>query len=44
VIREIELLVDAGVGHIALNFDTVAELRRFVAEVLPSVRLERLDA
>jgi alkanesulfonate monooxygenase SsuD/methylene tetrahydromethanopterin reductase-like flavin-dependent oxidoreductase (luciferase family) len=43
VIREIELLVDAGVEHIALNFDTVAELRRFVAEVLPSVRLERLD-
>jgi alkanesulfonate monooxygenase SsuD/methylene tetrahydromethanopterin reductase-like flavin-dependent oxidoreductase (luciferase family) len=43
VIREIELLVDAGVKHIALNFDSVPELRRFVAEVLPSVRLKRLD-
>jgi alkanesulfonate monooxygenase SsuD/methylene tetrahydromethanopterin reductase-like flavin-dependent oxidoreductase (luciferase family) len=43
VIREIELLVDAGVKHIALNFESIAELRRFVAEVLPSVRLEPKD-
>jgi alkanesulfonate monooxygenase SsuD/methylene tetrahydromethanopterin reductase-like flavin-dependent oxidoreductase (luciferase family) len=43
VIREIELLVDAGVKHIALNFDNLLELRRFVAEVLPNVSLEPTD-
>lgn len=42
VIREIELLVDAGVKHIVLSIDTIEELRRFVAEVLPRVRLERV--
>jgi hypothetical protein len=41
LIREIELLVDAGVKHIALNFDAVAELRRFVTDVLPDVHFER---
>jgi alkanesulfonate monooxygenase SsuD/methylene tetrahydromethanopterin reductase-like flavin-dependent oxidoreductase (luciferase family) len=40
VIREIEQLVDVGVKHFALNFDAVGELRRFVVEVLPKVRLE----
>jgi alkanesulfonate monooxygenase SsuD/methylene tetrahydromethanopterin reductase-like flavin-dependent oxidoreductase (luciferase family) len=40
VIREIERLVDVGVKHFALNFDEVAELRRFVDEVVPNVRLE----
>jgi alkanesulfonate monooxygenase SsuD/methylene tetrahydromethanopterin reductase-like flavin-dependent oxidoreductase (luciferase family) len=42
VIRELELLVDVGVRHFALNFDTLTELRRFVDEVVPHVRLERL--
>ncbi len=41
VIREIELLVDVGVKHIALNFETVEELDRFVNEVLPSVRVQK---
>ena len=41
VIREIELLVDLGVSHIPLAFDNTAELRRFVDEVVPHVRLER---
>lgn len=40
VIREIELLVDVGVKHFALNFDTLAEVRRFVDEVVPNLRLE----
>jgi alkanesulfonate monooxygenase SsuD/methylene tetrahydromethanopterin reductase-like flavin-dependent oxidoreductase (luciferase family) len=39
VIREIEQLVDVGVSHIALNFDDLAQLRRFVDEVVPNVRL-----
>jgi len=40
VIREIETLVDVGVRHFPLSFDSVAELRRFVDEVVPNVRLE----
>jgi alkanesulfonate monooxygenase SsuD/methylene tetrahydromethanopterin reductase-like flavin-dependent oxidoreductase (luciferase family) len=43
VIKEIALLVNAGVKHIALSFDTVVEMRRFVAEVLPNVGLEPKD-
>ena len=39
VIREIETLVDVGVQHVALGFDDASDLRRFVAEVLPHVRL-----
>lgn len=39
VIREIELLVDHGVSHIAINFDTLDEVRLFVDEVVPNVRL-----
>lgn len=39
-IREIETLVDLGVRHFPLTFDTIAELRRFVDEVVPHVRLE----
>jgi alkanesulfonate monooxygenase SsuD/methylene tetrahydromethanopterin reductase-like flavin-dependent oxidoreductase (luciferase family) len=41
VIREIELLVDVGVSHFPLAFDSVTELRRFVDEVVPHVRLQR---
>ena len=40
-IREIELLVDLGVSHFPLSFDTQKELQRFVDEVVPHVRLER---
>ena len=40
VIREIEKLVDVGVKHVALNFDEMIDLRRFVDEVIPKVRLE----
>jgi alkanesulfonate monooxygenase SsuD/methylene tetrahydromethanopterin reductase-like flavin-dependent oxidoreductase (luciferase family) len=40
VIREIELLVDHGVAHLTLGFDSRQELRRFVDEVVPNVRLE----
>ncbi len=40
VIREIELLVDHGVEHFTVGFDTRAELRRFIDEVVPNVRLE----
>jgi alkanesulfonate monooxygenase SsuD/methylene tetrahydromethanopterin reductase-like flavin-dependent oxidoreductase (luciferase family) len=40
VIREIETLVDHGISHIALGFDNLAELGRFVDEVVPHVRLE----
>jgi alkanesulfonate monooxygenase SsuD/methylene tetrahydromethanopterin reductase-like flavin-dependent oxidoreductase (luciferase family) len=41
VIREIETLVDVGVSHFQLSFDSVAELDRFVDEVVPHVHLER---
>ena len=37
--REIEILVDHRVTHIAINVDTWATLRRFVDEVVPVVRL-----
>jgi alkanesulfonate monooxygenase SsuD/methylene tetrahydromethanopterin reductase-like flavin-dependent oxidoreductase (luciferase family) len=40
-IREIELLVDKGVAHFPLIFDSIRELRLFVDEVVPRVRLER---
>jgi hypothetical protein len=40
VIREIELLVDVGVRHFPLAFDSVAELRRFVDEVVPHLRMQ----
>ena len=40
VIREIERLVDVGVRHFPLAFDSMAELRRFIDEVVPHVRLE----
>ena len=40
VIREIELLVDHGVRHFQLALDSRDELRRFVDEVVPHVRLE----
>ena len=39
VIREIETLVDIGVKHFPLGFDSIAELQRFVDEVVPHVRL-----
>ncbi len=42
VIREIERLVDVGVKHLPLTFDDMAGLRRFIDEVVPNVRLERL--
>ena len=41
VIREIETLVDVGVSHFQLSFDSPHELDRFVAEVVPHVRLSR---
>ena len=40
VIREIELLVDHGVRHFQLALDSREELRRFVDEVVPHVRLQ----
>jgi alkanesulfonate monooxygenase SsuD/methylene tetrahydromethanopterin reductase-like flavin-dependent oxidoreductase (luciferase family) len=40
VIREIETLVDHGVSHVAINVDTLDELRLFIDEVVPNVRLE----
>jgi alkanesulfonate monooxygenase SsuD/methylene tetrahydromethanopterin reductase-like flavin-dependent oxidoreductase (luciferase family) len=39
-IREIERLVDAGVRHLPVSIDTMAELQRFIDEVVPNVRLE----
>lgn len=40
VIAAIEGLVDHGVSHIPLAFENLDELRRFVDEVVPHVRLE----
>jgi len=40
VIGEIERLVDVGVRHFPLAFESVTELRRFIDEVVPHVRLE----
>ena len=42
IVREIELLVDRGVKHFPLAFDSAQELQRFVDEVVPAVRLEPL--
>ena len=39
VVREIEILVDHRVTHIAINVDTWSTLRRFLDEVVPVVRL-----
>jgi alkanesulfonate monooxygenase SsuD/methylene tetrahydromethanopterin reductase-like flavin-dependent oxidoreductase (luciferase family) len=39
-IREIERLVDVGVSHFPLAFDDIDDLRRFIDEVVPNVRLE----
>lgn len=39
VIREIEVLVDHGVQHFTLGFDSRGELQRFVDDVVPHVRL-----
>lgn len=41
VIRAIEDLVDVGVAHIAINFEDMATFDKFLAEVVPHVRLER---
>ena len=38
--REIERLVDVGVGHFQIAFDDTSTLRRFIDEVVPAVRLE----
>jgi alkanesulfonate monooxygenase SsuD/methylene tetrahydromethanopterin reductase-like flavin-dependent oxidoreductase (luciferase family) len=42
VIREIETLVDVGVSHLQLSFDSSHEPERFVAEVVPHVRLSKV--
>ncbi len=39
VIREIETLVDAGVAHIAIDFEDMATMNRFLSDVVPHVRL-----
>ena len=44
VIREIELLVDHGVQHLTLGFDSRDELTRFVDDVVPHVRLDPRSA
>jgi alkanesulfonate monooxygenase SsuD/methylene tetrahydromethanopterin reductase-like flavin-dependent oxidoreductase (luciferase family) len=41
VIREMERMVDVGVSHFQAVFQDMATLRRFIDEVVPSVRLER---
>jgi len=40
-VREMNLLIDKGVSHIAVNFDTLDQMKRFIDEVVPKVRLER---
>lgn len=40
VIREIEILVDHGVRHLQLDFESRHELDRFASEVVPNVRLD----
>jgi alkanesulfonate monooxygenase SsuD/methylene tetrahydromethanopterin reductase-like flavin-dependent oxidoreductase (luciferase family) len=40
VIREIEALVDVGVSHLALSFEDMPTFERFLADVVPNVRLE----
>jgi alkanesulfonate monooxygenase SsuD/methylene tetrahydromethanopterin reductase-like flavin-dependent oxidoreductase (luciferase family) len=44
VIREIETLVDHGVAHVVISVDTLADLQRFIDEVVPAVRLTRATA
>jgi alkanesulfonate monooxygenase SsuD/methylene tetrahydromethanopterin reductase-like flavin-dependent oxidoreductase (luciferase family) len=39
VISDMEKLVEVGVKHIAIGYETLAELNRFVDEVVPRVRL-----
>jgi alkanesulfonate monooxygenase SsuD/methylene tetrahydromethanopterin reductase-like flavin-dependent oxidoreductase (luciferase family) len=41
-IHEIERLVDVGVSHISVSFEDMTTFRRFLDEVVPAVRLERL--
>ena len=41
-IREIELLVDAGVSHFQIDFRDMTTYRRFIDEVVPAVRLDRV--
>ena len=40
VMAGIERLVDVGVSHFQVSFDDMATYRRFLDEVVPSVRLE----
>ena len=40
VIRDIEDLVDVGVSHIAIDFEDMTTFDRFLAEVVPHVRLQ----
>ncbi len=41
VIPEIERLVDVGVSHFQVSFDDMTTYRRFLADVVPAVRLTR---
>jgi alkanesulfonate monooxygenase SsuD/methylene tetrahydromethanopterin reductase-like flavin-dependent oxidoreductase (luciferase family) len=41
VILEIERLVDVGVSHFQVSFADMTTYRRFIAEVVPAVRLDR---
>ena len=41
VIGEIEALVDVGVSHIVINFEDMPTFDKFLAEVVPNVRLQR---
>jgi alkanesulfonate monooxygenase SsuD/methylene tetrahydromethanopterin reductase-like flavin-dependent oxidoreductase (luciferase family) len=43
-IREIETLVDVGVSHFVPYFSDMTTFRRFMEEVVPNVRLERVVA
>ena len=40
VIQDIEDLVDVGVSHIAIDFEDMTTFDRFLAEVVPHVRLQ----
>jgi alkanesulfonate monooxygenase SsuD/methylene tetrahydromethanopterin reductase-like flavin-dependent oxidoreductase (luciferase family) len=44
VIGEIERLVDVGVSHFQVAFDDMPTYERFIAEVVPVVRLDRAGA
>jgi alkanesulfonate monooxygenase SsuD/methylene tetrahydromethanopterin reductase-like flavin-dependent oxidoreductase (luciferase family) len=39
-VREIERLVDVGVSHFQISFDDMTTMRRFIADVVPAVRLQ----